>query len=139
MDDETRAPRFPTVSGRLVVLCMIGFGILLTGAIWGYAKLELAPFVPLRNALDAEFPDSHPNVKGGRPKGLPPVLRVVMQVDFPPSETDDRITKIVERVMALAKEHVDLGEYESVEIYFERRIPEKATERLKIERKISEL
>src|SRR4051812_10998643 len=103
---------FPTVSGRRVVLAMLGFGMVMTGSIWVFSKYELEPFQPLARAIKAEFPNSHPHVKGGRPKKNPPLLQIVMQVDFTPSETDERVTHIVERVIALAQEHIDLAEYE---------------------------
>jgi hypothetical protein len=67
------------------------------------------------------------------------MLRIVMQVDFTPRETDDRVTQIVERVIALAKEHIDLAGYEKLEIHIVRYVPEKNPERITIERNVSEL
>jgi hypothetical protein len=132
-------PQFKTISGRWVVLGVLAFGILATGTLWVYSKLELAPFLPLRRALYAEFPKSKPRVEGGRPKRLPPVLRIVMQVDFSPSERDERVEKIVGRVVALAKEHVDLDEFENFELHIVHYAPEKNPERITIARKIREM
>ena len=139
MNETNQTTSFPTVSGRLVVLGMLAFGVIMAGSIWVYSKIELEPFQPLARAIKAEFPNSHPHVKGGRPKKEPPLLRIVMQVDFTPSETDERVTQIVERVVALAKEHIDLKDYEKLEIHIVRYVPEKNPERITIERRVSEL
>jgi hypothetical protein len=139
MNETNQNPGFPTVSGRWVVLAMLGFGMLMTGAIWVFSKFELEPFQPLAKAIKAEFPESHPHVKGGRPKKKPPLLRIVMQVDFTPSETDERVMHIVDRVTALAKEHINLAEYETLEIYIVHYVPEKNPERVTIVRLTSEL
>jgi hypothetical protein len=137
--NQAAPPQFKTVSGRWVVAGLLAFGILATGSLWVYSKLELAPFLPMRKALHDEFPQSKPRVEGGRPKNQPPLLRVVMQVDFTPSQTDPRVVNIFERVVALAKEHVNLAEFENFELHIVRYIPQKTPERILIERKISEL
>ncbi len=139
MHQPTNPPQFKTVSGRWVVIGMLSFGVIATGTLWVYSKMDMAPFLPLRKALDDEFPKSKPLVKGGRPKGQPALLRIVMQVDYTPDETDERVEKIVERVIALAKEHVHLAEYENFELHLVHYIPEKNPERILIQRKISEL
>ena len=139
MNQTTNPPQFKTISGRWVVIGMLSFGIIATGTLWVYSKMELAPFLPLRKALHEEFPKSKPRVEGGRPKGQPPMLRIVMQVDFPPDETDERVEKIVARVIALAKEHVDLTEFENFELHIVHYVPEKNPERILIQRKIREL
>ena len=118
---------------------MLAFGIVATGTLWIYTKLDLAPFLPLRKALQEEFPNSHPDVRGGRAKGSPPILRIVMQVEFTPHETDAEVVQIVERVTALAKQHVNLAEFENFELYLVRYVPEKNPERIRIERKVSDL
>jgi|SRR5579872_2866690 len=139
MNETGQRASFPTVSGRSVVLAMLGFGMVMTGAIWAFSKFELEPFQPLARAIKAEFPNSHPHVRGGRPKKQPPLLRIVMQVDFTPSQTDERVTQIADRVVALAKQHIDLAGYEKIEIHIVRYVPEKNPERVTIARKVSEL
>ena len=139
MNEANQPAPFPTVSGRLVVLAMLGFGVVMTGSIWVYSKIELEPFQPLARAIKAEFPNAHPHVKGGRSKKQPPLLRIVMQVDFTPRETDERVTQIVDRVIALAQKHIDLTDYEKLEIHIVRYVPEKNPERITIERQVSEL
>lgn len=139
MNQPNQSVTFPTVSGRWVVLAMLGFGVVMAGSIWVFSKFEIEPFQPLARAIKAEFPQSEPHVKGGRPKKLPPLLRVIMRVDFTPSATDERVIHIVDRVTALAKEHVDLAEYETLQIHLVRYVPEKNPEHVTIERPVREL
>src|SRR5579863_10417039 len=134
MNQPNQSVTFPTVSGRWVVLAMLGFGIVMAGSIWVFSKFEIEPFEPLARAIKAEFPKSEPHVKGGRPKKLPPLLRVIMRVDFTPTVTDERVIHIVDRVTALAKEHVDLAEYETLQIHIVHYVPEKNPEQVTIER-----
>ncbi len=84
MSQTTNPPQFNTISGRWVVIALLMFGIAATAVLWIYSKMELAPFVPLLKDLRAEFPESKAQVKGGRHKREPPLLRVVMQVDYTP-------------------------------------------------------
>src|SRR5580765_7269835 len=111
--NELHVPLSPprTVPGKWVVLGMIGFGLILVGAIWAYAQIELAPFQPLAKAIKAEFPGCRPHVKGGRARNKPPVLRIIMEVDFAPKDGDQRVQIIAERVIALTKQHVQLSDY----------------------------
>ena len=44
--NQAAPPQFKTVSGRWVVIGMLAFGVLATGTLWVYSKLELAPFLP---------------------------------------------------------------------------------------------
>jgi hypothetical protein len=139
MSQTTNPPQFRTISGRWVVIGLLLFGVAATATLWIYSKMELAPFVPLLKAIRAEFPESKAQVKGGRHKREPPLLRVVMQVDYTPLESDERVQIMFARVVALAKEHLDLSQYENFELYFVHYIPEKSPERILIQRKISEL
>ena|SRR5579864_1806849 len=139
MAKTTNPPQFKTISGRWVVIAMLSFGILATGTLWVYSKMHLAPFLPLRKALDKEFPEAKARVEGGRPKGKPPLLRVVMHVDFTPAGDDERVQQILRRVIALAKEHLPLSEFENFELHIVHYVPEKNPERILIQRKISEL
>ncbi len=139
MNQTTNPPQFKTISGRWVVIGLLTFGVAATATLWIYSKMELAPFVPLLKALRAEFPESKAQVKGGRHKGEPPLLRVVMQVDFTPVESDERVQKMLARVVALAREHLNLSQYENFELYVVHYIPEKSPERIVIQRKISDL
>lgn len=126
--------------GRWVVLAMFGFGIVATGGIWIYWKLHLAPFLPLQKALAAEFPKSSPRVDGGWRKGNfkvgRPTLRLVLRVPYAPLERDVRVPATIERVTALAREHLDLTRYETLEIYLVHYVPEKAPQQYEYRRKI---
>ena len=139
MNQKPGPPQIKTIPGRWVVIALLGFGVLATGTLWVYSKLQLAPFVPLLKELRAEFPESKARVEGGRHKREAPLLRVVMQVNFTPTETDARVQKIFARVVALAKANLDLSQYENFELHIVHYIPEKNPERILIERKISEL
>ena len=136
---DNHPERSSTIPGRWVVLGMIAFGLITTAIIWGYWNSRLAPFLPLQKAIMQEFPGSYPHVEGGRPKGEPPLLRIVMHVDFAPSESDERVTKIVERVIALAKQNLDLGQYENFELHLVHYVPEQTPQRVTIRPKVSEL
>ena len=135
--EEVPAPR--TISGKWVVLALFAFGLLAVGVIWTYAVVELGPFEPLARALQAEFPGSRPHVKGGTPRNKPPLLRIILEVDFTPTADDPRIITMTERVMALAKQHIQLSEYEDFELHFVRYVPESGVQRVTIEKKVKEL
>jgi hypothetical protein len=90
-------------------------------------------------ALRTEFPEAKSRVEGGRAKRQAPLLRVVMQVEFTPKDKDERVADMVKRVVALAKVHVDLREYENFELHIVRYIPQKNPERIVVQKKISEL
>jgi hypothetical protein len=135
--EEVPTPR--TISGKWVVLAMFAFGLSAVGVIWTYAVVELGPFEPLARAIQAEFPGSRPHVKGGTPRNKPPLLRIILEVDFTPKADDSRIAKMTERVIALAKQHVPLSEYEDFELHLVHYTPEAAPERVTIEKKVKEL
>jgi len=139
MNQKSKPPQFQTIPGRWVVIALLGFGVAATGTLWIYSKMQLAPFVPLLKELRAEFPESKARVEGGRHKREAPLLRVVMQVEFTPTETDERIQKIFARVVALARAHLDLSQYENFELHIVHYVPEKNPERILIQRKIAEL
>lgn len=126
---------------------MFAFGIVATGGIWVYWKLHLAPFMPLQKALAAEFDTrshkSSPRVDGGWTKSQfkqsPPTLRIVLRVPFDPEEGDDRVPQTIDRVIALARSHADLGQYETLEIYLVHYAPERSPRQYEFKRKVGEL
>jgi len=100
------------VPGKYVVVAMFALAIALTGFLWIYTRLHRAPFIPLRTALVEEFGRaSAPRVEGGRPRRGPMTLRVVLRTAFDPSLDDDatraEIERVAERVVALARQHVE--------------------------------
>ena len=135
--DVTEHPR--TISGKLVVLGLFGFSILMVSMIWVYAQVELGPFEPLARAIKAEFPTSRPHVKGGTPRNKPPLLRIILEVDFTPEAGDARVESMTRRVIALTKQHIPLKDYEDFELHLIRYQAEKVTEHVAIERKIRDL
>jgi len=132
-------PTERTIPGRWIVIGMFAFGIAATAGLWIYWKLHLAPFYPLQKALAEEFPKSLPRVEGGRHKKSPPILRIVLQVTFTPNKDDSRVRDMHERIVAVARQHHDLSQYETLEVYLVHPVPEREAERLKLEDRIAEL
>lgn len=124
----------PGVSGKWVVMGMFLFAILCTTALWTYSRLHNAPFIPLRRALATEIGrDYQPRVEGGRHKGGPMTLRVVLLVDFDPTATDaetvERVRRLDEQIIALARQHQRLEDYEIFEINLVHPVPEGEAQR----------
>ena len=146
MDSETTdSPdswhRPSTISGRVVVVGIFVFGIVVTGTLYVYWDLHTAPFRPLQEALAREFKDSHPLVQGGQRrirKNTPLMLRVVLRVDFDPNQQPGA-DAIVKRVVKLAREHHDLAVYDILEIHLAWLHPEKRTVQRKIVKNVAEL
>lgn len=112
------------ISGRAVVVAMFALGIVATSILWAYWRLHLLPFMPLQQALIAEFEGSSPRVDGGRRKmhkGTPMILRIVMRVPFDPTaedvETLREIDNHLQRTQELAAEHCRLDDYELIELH----------------------
>lgn len=125
--------RIRTISGKRLVLGLFVFGACCTAGMGLYWKLHLEPFYALQRALADEFPKSSPRVDGGRQKNSPMLLRVSIQVKFPPREDDPRVEPIFQRMQELARQHTDLSRYAMLELYIVYRPPERPTEQLKRE------
>lgn len=112
----------PEVSGKLVILVLFLFGSIMTGTMWVYWKMHLAPFLPLQQAIVAEeeFKLSRPVVEGGREKGDPDadnVLRVTMMVEFDPNEETERVDEIEAAIVNLARTKLpQVAEYDLLEL-----------------------
>lgn len=106
------------VSGRNVVLGLMLLGMLSSGAVYVFWKLHFEPFVPLQKALAAELKTMRPRVEGGRLGDRPPQLRVILHVDFSPTEGDSRIMAMSARARELIRRHQDLSGYSMVELFF---------------------
>lgn len=125
-----------SIDGRKVVLGMFGFAILMTGALWVYWEAYTRPFRPLQYAINEAFPGSSPRVVGGEHKSHkdenPSTLRIVIRVDFnPQAATDAEVEPYTSRLLGLAQEHVDLSDYERLEVHLIHRVPESETEQRK--------
>ena len=113
------------VSGRSVVVAMFSLGLCATGLLFLYWQLHLMPFMPLQQAIAEEFEDSSPRVDGGRRKmhaHTPMVLRIVVRVPFDPlAETADAAAlteQWMSRLRELSTRHVQLSDYEILEVHF---------------------
>ena len=118
-NSETKQPT--TISGKFVILGMFGFAVCMTGFLWFYWKLNLAPYLPLQQAIIAaeDLADSRPVVEGGRRKGqktAPNTLRVTMKVDYDPRVETTRIEELEARVLELAESSLpQFSEFDQLE------------------------
>ncbi|MEO2015123.1 MAG: hypothetical protein ABGZ53_12205 [Fuerstiella sp.] len=103
---------------------MFTLGIVATGTLWYFWNLQLMPFMPLQDALVAEFEGCSPRVDGGRMKGqegMPKILRIVMRVPFDPTSSEpsvqSRIATRLSRTKELAQKFVVTNDYELLEVH----------------------
>ena len=135
----------PRVSGKVVVAAMFGFALFIILALYAYWDLYTRPFRPLQYALAQAYPGSSPRVIGGQHKSHKPggkkTLRIVMRVpegDFDPeSDTQQREARSVD-VVSIAAEHVDIAQYEVLELHLFRPVPEKQPLRWSVSRPVEE-
>ena len=115
-------PHTPEISGKAVILFMAAFAMLMTGLMWSYWKWNLAPFLPLQQAIIAvdHFKDSRPVVEGGRAKGqknAPNTLRVTMKVDYNPEKDTQRVDAVEAEILELAKTSLpQISEFDQLEL-----------------------
>ena len=122
----------PFRGGRYLVLAMFAMGFTATGLLFLYWNLHLMPFMPLQEAIVAEFEDSAPRVEGGYRKmhrDSIALLRIVMRVPFDPTISSDEVDGILEthmlRLRELSSQHVSLDEYQMLEVHFYHPVKEK--------------
>jgi len=139
--EPTNPPTPRTISGRWVVLSMFLLGMIGGSLCVTYAIWHNAPFLDLKKALAEEFPKSVPQVEGGRHKGSPMTLRIVLNVDFNPGDKENAelADAAFERVVELAKQHQDLKPYEVLKIFLVKKRPQDSTSRKEIELQVAEL
>lgn len=117
-DESPVNPEESGVPGKYVVMGMVAFGVALTGFMWIYTYLNNKPFIPLRHALVQKFKrETAPRVEGGQERGRGPTrLRIVLTVKFDPSlatpETQARREGMEREAIELARQHLDLSQYE---------------------------
>ena len=124
------------VSGRPVVAGMMAFGLLASGTLWTYWSYHTAPFIPMQVAIANEFPGSAPRVDGGQRKmhkGTPKLLWVVMQVEFNPVADTVRAHEVTRRVMVLARDNLDLTQFDQLNLRQFYGEPEKQLHRVDFE------
>ena len=109
----------PEIDGWKLVAAMLTFGIVASGTLWGYWYYHTAPFIPLQVAIADEFPGSAPRVDGGQRrihKDTAGLLWIIMRVDFNPKDDAEKSQRVVDRVVELAREHVEMGTYENLTV-----------------------
>lgn len=126
-------------SGRVIVIGMIVLGLLSAAGIYTYWSLQMAPFVTVRKALQAEYPHGLVRVEGGKPKRGPSTLRVIIEVPTTPVEGDPLVHTIVARIVELARQHLDVGRYERLQVFLVHPLTPGQAERLKLEYPFQEL
>lgn len=130
-----------TISGKWVVIAMFTFAIAITATLWIFWKLHVGPFLPLQQALAAEFEDSRPRVEGGQRKihqGSPKILRITMKVEFDPTKDKPAAEAFANRVESFVRDVFELQAYEILELHFYWPDPEKTIKAITIERKVDE-
>jgi hypothetical protein len=126
--------RPPVVSGKLVVIGMFAFGLLLTGLLFTYWDLHTRPFRPLQEAIAKAVPGSSPRVIGGKHKSHLPdslnTLRIIIQVDYNPLDAANEAKRdeLARQILQLARTHHDVTPYQRIELHLEHRIPERPPE-----------
>lgn len=130
--EPSRRPAVPVLSGRKVVAIMFLFGIAATAALYIYWTLHLMPFMPLQQAIVAEFPGSAPRVDGGQRKkrdNTPVILRIVMKTELDVFSTASDLVAEREalqaRVIELSQQHTTLPGLHFVELHLYRLVKEK--------------
>lgn len=144
-------------SGTWMVVIMFAFALLMIALMFLYWELHTRPFRPLQVAINARYPNSMPRVIGGKHKshqpGSKPTLRVVIAVDYDPTEglprppgtdpdeedrltltdtmqVDPRVEETYRTLLQLSSENTDLSRYDMIEIFLEHRRPEKRSRTL---------
>ncbi len=103
---------------------MFTLGILASGTLWFFWNVQMMPFMPLQDALVAEFEGCSPRVDGGQrkgQKGTPKILRVVMRVPFDPTSSEPSVQSQIEtrliRTEELARKYVVTDDFEILELH----------------------
>ncbi len=134
----------PRVNGRIVVLGMFAFGVVMTSALGLYWEFYTRPFRALQTAIDHEYPGCTPRVIGGRHKSHktdnPSVLRVIVNVEFDPTVPDSaEAAAMVTHLGELAQHHVDLSDYETLDVHLLQRVPEQENRQQSFSRSVADL
>jgi hypothetical protein len=116
----------------MVVAGMFAMGLLATGLLYAYWTLHLMPFMPLQEAIVAEFPGSAPRVDGGQRKShqqTPTILRIVMKSENDPMADDPesvaRMTALRERIAELVEQKVEFPGLDWIELHVYQLLQEK--------------
>ena len=111
---------------------MFAMGIGATALLYGYWTLHLMPFMPLQEAIVAEFPGASPRVDGGKKrmhKDTPTILRIVMKSHIDPTGTDadsvNAMTVLRKRIAELVVEKVNFPGMNFIELHVYQLLQEK--------------
>lgn len=130
------------ISGTNVVLGIFLFAIVMAGGLGFYSYFHAKPFRPLQRAIHVAYPKSYPRVEGGQHKmhrDTPRILRVTMRVEFDPEATDERprVDALIARLAELAREQLDLSNFEVFEVHLVQMRPEQKAHKLTVTQDIS--
>ena len=130
------------ISGKWIVTGMFTFAVAVIFVLWFYTVSHRVPFRPLERALAEEFEDSVPKVEGGQRKihqNSSKILRIIMKVTFDPTVEREQAERFAKNVIAFARNHHDISQYEILEIHFFKPEPEKKILQWETERKVADL
>lgn len=120
------------LTGPRVVAAMFLMGICGTAFLYGYWTLHMMPFMPLQEAIVAEFPGSSPRVDGGRKKmqtDTPTLLHIVMKSQVDPTGTDaesaEAMAALRKRIAELVAAKVDFPAMNYIELHVYQLVQEK--------------
>lgn len=112
---------------------MFLLGILATSFLYAYWTLHLMPFMPLQEAIVAEFPGSAPRVDGGQKKmhkDTPLILRIAMKSELDPlsenAEDQLKMARMRNRVAELSRSLDPLPGVELLELHIYKLVEEEA-------------
>jgi hypothetical protein len=118
---------FRVVSGKSVVFTMFTFGGIATAVLWYFWFYHTEPFIPLQKAIASAYPGSQPRVDGGQRKmhaDTPRLLWVVMRVTYHPIDDKPEAQATVDKVIQLARKHLDASEFDQINVRLFRGDPE---------------
>ncbi len=147
-DDSSHPQIYPPsddtggISGRWVILAILILAVCATAFEWNYTRMYRAPFIPLREAIAESFGRAAKvKIDGGRNKRGPMTLRIVIDVPFDPTAESEQQQSIeaLQRLEKLSVDHLDLKEYEFIQIYLVQIIPEGTPKRLEHRRPIADV
>lgn len=118
-DPDSTTTQLREFSGKWVIAGMFAFGIVATLTLWIYWYMHSGPFAPLQKAIAAEFPKSIPRVDGGQRRmhlGGPRLAWIILRVQFKPEEDEARSQAVMERVLALARQHLTMSDWDQINI-----------------------
>lgn len=123
---ESTQPYTPKgIPGQYVVIGILIFAVVLVGGIYLYWAEHTRKFRPLTFAIGREFKNSLPKIEGGRHKGGPNTLRIVMKVFFDLEGDEAQYQELVKTVATRASQFLTLAEYDQFELHVFQPRPEK--------------